>query len=610
MSTIKRSSERSDVDIFNIMTKTLNQPEHLNLPEVLKQVGRWDRNASASDPTVDTLILRNYTLEGLKPFLKYHYYQSALRPQITFGGYDTIAEDVLTSNPIQRPDLVVLSLRLETFAPDLDRPDISPADLAQRLFALYDTVAARFDGPIVVNTFLPPFYPQYGLSAGDYPTSTEYKVHVLNNEIRNYVVRHAQGFVVSDWVRLLMRLGRDRCLDDRFWYMARAPFKPDFLREYAADIACVARALKGRTKKCLVLDCDNTLWGGVVGEVGLAGLQLDPHEYPGAVYYRFQKNVLSLHDRGVLILLCSKNNEDDVWRVLENHPSCLLKKHHISGWRINWSDKAANLRELAEELNLSLDSFVFVDDSPFECELVGRLLPEVTVCPVPRCLTEYPDLPFRTGWFDQLSGTNIDRRRTEMVRREADRRWLREQLPDLESYLASLEIRADIHGLRRDEIPRVAQLTQKTNQFNLTTRRYSEAQIQTFARSEQTRIFTLTVSDKFGPSGLTGVFIATCHNGIADIDTFLLSCRVLGRRLEDVFTVHCLDRLTRLWRLRQWTAAYFPTSKNHQVADFWDRFGFDPKPDDNGAKQYTVPADRLTLPRIPFIMVRSNNEPD
>lgn len=311
-----------------------------------------------------------------------------------------------------------------------------------------------------------------------------------------------------------------------------------------------------------------------MGEDGRTGIQLDRHSYPGNIFFAFQKQLLLFHERGVLLCLVSKNNENDVWEVLDRHPDCLLKRGHLAAWRINWQDKVANIRSIGEELNLGIDSFVFIDDNPTECEMVRAMLPEVKVFQVPAKRYLLPRLLFRDGLFDTLLLTAEDRKRSVLYRAESERKMAESAFSSKEEYLATLGIVAMIRSARSEDVERIAQLTQKTNQFNLTTRRYCSAQIEVFSSAVDAAVFSISVRDRFGDSGLTGVFIAFHEGDIGRIDTFLLSCRILGRNLESVFLNHCLAKLQARWNVSGWLAEYIPSSKNIQTADFYTKAGF------------------------------------
>ena len=559
------------------MQETISSTAIENLSSLFSAVSRMERESQDLGEQVRVVFLRNITIEGIEPFLKYYLYASGVRPDIAFGGYGTIAQDVLGADALvarTEPDLIVLSLMLE----ELDSAYGSPAwrcdKVQQELEGMFDTLAANTRATVAVNTLVGPLYPERGLALAHDQSDIAAQVTKLNQFIIQYVRERAPRFCLMDWERYLRLLGRDASFDYRFWYLSKAPFRTAFLNLYAQELARIVRALKGRAKKCLVLDCDNTLWGGVIGEDGIDGIKLDGNEYPGKAYYDFQTSVLHLAERGVLIAVCSKNNEADVFEVLDNHPWCRLKRSHLSAWRIDWQDKATNIAALAEELNLGLDSFVLVDDNPVECELVREMLPQVTVLQVPAALYDYPPLVLKDGLFDTLRVTAEDKKRAQLYQHESQRKGARSNFASLEDYLASLGTVATIHRVQPNEVARVAQLTQKTNQFNLTTRRYSEQDILRFTGRADSAVFALSAKDKFGELGLVGVLILTHHAAMGEIDSFLLSCRALGRGLEAAMLAHCLEVMQGEWNLASWRAEYVPTRKNQQVADFWLTRGF------------------------------------
>jgi FkbH-like protein len=421
--------------------------------------------------------------------------------------------------------------------------------------------------------------------------------------VHDWVKENSPRFCLIDWNRYVRRIGEANSRDYRYWYLSKAPFKRDFLDQLAVELRTIVRSISGLTKKCLVLDCDNTLWGGIIGEDGLEGIKLDGHDYPGRIYYDFQKTILQLVERGILVALCSKNNQQDVFEVLDQHSWCLLKRSHLAAYRINWTDKAANLASLAEELNLGLDSFVFVDDNPRELTLIKQLLPEVTVLQVPGKLYEFPKLLMCDAWFDTFSDAKEDKLRTQLYQTERLRKTEQQQHANLESYLASLEQKATIHGATDSEVPRVAQLTQKTNQFNLTTRRYSDFDIRQFATAGDACVHTLSASDRFGALGLVGVLIAKRQEDTAIVDNLLLSCRALGRELEIAFAIECMNNIADEWEITRWEAEYIPSAKNSQVADFWEKIGFEKIGEENGSTRFGLETDRPALPVPPHIQI-------
>lgn len=565
-----------------------------NLSSLISVVERADAADIPLDTTGHVHFLRNFTIELIEPFLKYRIYEAGIRPQVSFGGYDTIYQELLDTHPEQdtlSPDITVLSLMLDRLDPQHHHPGWNSDKTAENLCKLFDLAAEKTNSLIVVNTFIPPFYREQGIALLENATDSEYEIRRLNDRVRNYVAGNASRFFLVDWGRLLRILGEERSIDYRYWYTSHAPFKSEFLDLYATEISRLIQASKGNIKKCLILDCDNTLWGGVIGEDGIEGIQIDPNEWPGKAFYRFQTSLLHLIERGVLIALCSKNNERDVWDVLDNHPDCLLKREHIAAWKIDWNNKASGISALAEELNLGLDSFVFIDDDPAQCELIKQSLPEVEVIQVPEHLYNYPDLLSKTRLFDTLAISEEDRNRTALYLQQEERSQERGSFSNIDDYLKSLEMHASIHRAHSRELPRVAQLTQKTNQFNLTTCRYSNPEIAALHEDPDSAIFTLKVSDRFGDLGLTGVLIAKLSGQTVEVDTLLLSCRILGRELEYLFVDYCLTELESQWKVTTWRARFIPTRKNRQTSGFWDKLGFNLLSETDGRKHYAIPSD-------------------
>jgi len=548
-----------------------------NLGSLFSALNRVENEVRQFDAMVQVEVIRNITIEGLDAFLKYHLYASSIRPEIAFGGYGTMVQEVLAEDgALQRKetDLIVSCLALDELDPAYGAPNWRPDAARNTLCTLFELLESKTRATIAVNTFIPPLYPALGIALAADGSDASFQVAELNRFIIDFVRKHPARFCLTDWNRYVALLGADAAFDHRTRYLWRAPFRKGFLNLYAADLARVVRALKGKAKKCLILDCDNTLWGGVVGEQGVDGIKLDRNDYPGKAFYDFQTSVLHLAERGVLIVLCTKNNEEDVFEVLDNHPCCLLKRSHLSGWRINWQDKATNIIELTEELNLGLDAFVFVDDNPAECELIRRMLPDVTVLQVPERLYDLPALAIKDGWFDRLQLTGEDAKRAKLYQAESRRKSARRAFSNIDEYLASLEIVAFVHRAHREEIARVAQLTQKTNQFNLTTRRYSERDLQDLVASEDAAVFALSAQDRFGDIGLVGVLSLRREGTTGRVDSFLMSCRALGRGLERAMLAHCLATMASDWDIDEWHAEYIPTRKNMQVADFWPKSGF------------------------------------
>jgi FkbH-like protein len=552
-------------------------------------------------------ILRNFTVEHIEPALTALGKQYGWEIQLQFGGFDSIVQDILSlprAGESGAPDIIVVALHLETFAGGLHTPQWSVTAAKAALQNIFDLLERHCSSLVIVNTFVPPFFIRLpAMGAGALGGRAE-AVRELNEFVRSIVVGKPERLALVDWEVLALSLGERETMDYRFGYMMKAPFKKAFLESYAREIVRIVRCQRGTPRKVLTVDCDNTLWGGVVGEDGLEGLALDPFTYPGVAYHRLQFDLLTLREQGVLLCLCSKNNPEDVWEVLKGHPHCLLKREHLTAWRINWEDKAKNIEELAAELNLGLDSFVFLDDNPSECERVRQALPQVAVVPIPERLFELPGFIIRQGLFDSLHVSSEDRKRARFYHEAQQRETERESHQTIEAYLASLQIIADTHEMRPEEQARAAQLTNRTNQFNLTTRRYSQADIARFAVDPATRIFVLEVADKFGELGLVGLLIYQRCEQVITVDTFLLSCRVIGRKLEEAFLAQTLEAVDRTWGATTIRAAYVPTPKNFVVADLWPAFGFKEIGNGKEGRVFEAARSELSISMPHFIRTR------
>jgi FkbH-like protein len=378
-------------------------------------------------------------------------------------------------------------------------------------------------------------------------------------------------------------------MDWRFYYISQMQVNPKLAGDFNIWIEKEINAIEGKRKKCLVLDLDNTLWGGVLGEDGVEGIQIG-NSYPGNAFLDFQNNLLELSKNGVIPTVCSKNNELDVMEAWNKNPFIKIKKEQLAAWRINWNNKAENIAELAQELNIGLDSMVFIDDNPTERELVKQIFPMVEVPEFPKQPYMLPEFfeKICTDYFQIYKLTDEDKDKLEQYKANAERAAFQKSFVSFDDYLKSLEIVLEIQELNPVNLPRIAQLTQKTNQFNLTTKRYTEEDIKSFA-SKGAKIYCISVSDKFGDSGITGATIVTIDekNKSAHIDTFLLSCRVLGKNIETAFLKYVLQQL-RNNEIEQVTAAFTPTAKNMQVSDFYEKNDFElTKKTSEGEKYYT-----------------------
>ncbi|MDD5774438.1 MAG: HAD-IIIC family phosphatase [Candidatus Omnitrophica bacterium] len=360
----------------------------------------------------------------------------------------------------------------------------------------------------------------------------------------------------------------------RLWYMAKIPFGNDVFKEAARDIKAALRSVSGYAKKIIILDLDDTLWGGVVGDAGWENIRLGGHDPVGEAFVDFQQALKSLTRKGVLLGIVSKNEEGTALEAIRQHGEMVLKPDDFAGWRINWQDKARNIVDLVEELNLGLDSVVYLDDNPAERDRVRNALPEVFVPELPENTLDYPAFLTSLRCFDLASFNQEDGQRSRMYREEKQRDELKKKMVSVEDWLKSLEIQVTVEELNEGNLPRTAQLLNKTNQMNLATRRMTEVELMDWVRdAQQRKSWVFYVSDKFGNSGLTGIASIDIDHDNADIADFVLSCRVLGRKVEDVMLKTVIDHCRPLG-IRKITARYIPTSKNQPCLRFFESSAF------------------------------------
>ena len=570
------------------VNKTELQMQPRTLAEIKGLLAQADWNQCSP---LHIAVLRNISIDPILPYWEYEGLLQDAQVKVSMGGFDQIVQEATQEGGMIGPQtgVVVVFPYLPPLAPNLVHafPAASDSVLSDEQTHLENQVRAimaglrkKTQGMVLWHSFETPAYPARGVQEDQHPLGQIERIGSLNAFVRSELERHAGAYIVN-MDRCRSRVGADAFYDRRLWQIARGPYSLAGLQEIAREDFTFIRALRGKNAKCLVVDCDNTLWGGIVGEDGIENLRLG-QSYPGNAYLDFQREIVNLHDRGILVALCSKNNESDVWEVFDRHPDMLLKRHHLAAWRINWLDKAANLRALAAELNIGIDSIVFADDSEFEIDLVRDLVPEVhTLHLPPHAPHEYAHTLASCRLFDTLTTSEEDRQRTAMYQAEVQRQSVKEQSHSLADYLCSLEMVATVSPVDTQSIKRAAQLTQKTNQFNLTTRRYTEEQIQTLATPPASDVYLLRIADRFGDAGIVGVCVLLyTPDEEAVVDSFLLSCRVLGRAAEDLFLLECL-RKAKQRGARTAIGEYVPTAKNGQVAEFYVRMGFRPRASDS-----------------------------
>jgi FkbH-like protein len=399
---------------------------------------------------------------------------------------------------------------------------------------------------------------------------------------------HANIYIF-DLKELVEQVGRSLFYSNKRWYLGGLRFSLAGEKLIARELERLLDAQLVARKKCLLIDLDNTLWGGVIGEDGLNGIQLS-ETGEGARYRDFQRGIRELGKMGIILGIVSKNNETDALEVFERHEHMVLRKADFATMKINWSEKAQNIAEVAQALDIGMDSIVFIDDNPVEREAIRTALPEVTVpeFPVDTCeLTSFFEQVYKEYFFT-LESTEEDRKRTEAYLANAKRAAERAAAPSIEDFLAGLHTKIFLTQAREEDLPRVAQLTQRTNQFNLTTRRYTEQELQALKTTPGTAVFIASVADKYGDNGKVLVSILRRQAlDMAELDTFLMSCRVLGRFVEDQILDHLVNEL-RSDGISKLRIKFIPTRKNAPARAFLERLqgGQLVSADENGAQAW------------------------
>lgn len=478
-----------------------------------------------------------------------------------------------------RPDYILMFACTEKLrqrfcaVPPADRPDFAARELS-RFVQLWETAHSHCGAKIIMFDFPDTGDAVFGSYAIRTPVSFGYQLRRLNAMLGEAMAAGHPYVYPAALSSVQTKLGASVFFDSRNWYLAKMAMTTDALPAAAAAVLDIVTALSGSIRKCVICDLDNTLWGGVIGDDGMDGIRLGDLG-DGPAFTALQRWLLELRRRGILLAVCSKNDEAVAKEPFERHPEMVLRLEDIAVFVANWENKADNIRRIQQILNLGLDSFVFLDDNPFERGIVREMLPQVTVPDLPDDPALVPAYLESLHLFEAVSFSGEDAARTAQYQAEASRTAAQERFVDYDEYLRSLHMQAEILPFDSFHAPRIAQLTQRSNQFNLRTVRYSEAEISEIAASDDYITRYMTLTDRFGEYGLISLVILKKQEDALFIDTWLMSCRVLRRGVEsclfnEIVKIAAENGYQRL------TAEYLPTAKNAMVADFYDRMGMTP----------------------------------
>lgn len=491
-----------------------------------------------------------------------------------------------------QPDLIVLSFGhddlpiLQRLLSSNQKQRVeSISSIKGRLEQLVHAIRKQSQAPLLLWNF-----PQRKISASGLaePTSSISEtsfIESLNQEI-SQIAQHHNAVHLFDIQRISAEVGLKSFYDTRLQFLARIPFSAKGQAAIAQSLIRYASAIKSAPKKCLVLDLDNTLWGGIIGEDGMAGIQLG-QDYPGSAFVSFQRYLLSLKDRGILLAIASKNNYNDATEVFEKHPDVGLALEDFADTQINWDDKATSLKNIATNLNIGIDSLVFFDDNPAEREWVRSQLPALCVLNFPASPDAFPDSIEDSGVFDRLTLTSEDLQRSGFYQAEKKRQEFKGKVEGVEDFLRGLQTKIQLEVLAPESssFARSVQLLERTNQFNLTTRRHSEADL-TALLNHGACALAMRVSDRFGEHGIVGLALAMPEKDDGwRIDTFLLSCRVMGRKIESSLLSALIDQIAKQGSVKKVIGEFIQSKKNKPVENFYLEHHFS-QIDDSGIMRY------------------------
>lgn len=561
-----------------------------------------------SPHSIRLAVLGSFTTKQLVALIELQLFAAGIDAEVYEGEYGVFRQEILDPTSqlhAFKPQVVFLA----TARRDLGRrPGLgaTAAEVAQLVAAERDEWASLWQAAyqsigcqVIQNNFVAPAWRSFGNHEGRQPGSLGRFVEQMNRALTDAAPPHV---VVHDVDHLAAAWGRWQWDDSRFFHQAKLPCAPECLVDYAHSVASLVIAQRGLSRKCAVLDLDNTLWGGVIGDDGLGGIRLGQGNAEGEAYLEFQAYLKTLRERGILLAVCSKNRHETAAEVFEKHPEMILRASDIACFVANWDDKASNLKAIAKTLNIGLDSLVFIDDNPAERLIVRQNVPQVAVPELPEDVAGYVRAIEQHRYFQVLAVASEDLVRTEYYKADALRREVQTAAAgDITAYLRSLDMVAQVGPITPLTLERSAQLIQRSNQFNLTTRRYLPAELTAMAQDPAWITRTISLADRFGDNGLISVVLARSAGDVLEIDTWLMSCRVLKRGVEQMVLNH-FYRLAHAAGHKAIRGVYIPTPKNELVREHYATLGFTQVGQGEGGRtEWQLSIDGAEPPQVHFI---------
>lgn len=527
-------------------------------------------------------LLGSFTLNGMEETLRIKCSEIQVGCNSYVAGYNQYNQEILNKESSLykfSPDVVFLVLDARSILGKLFHLTYSVSESDRRqfvqnkvsdIFNLIKSFTSYSKAKLILTNLAVPTYSPYGIYETKMSYGLQEMVNDCNRQILEYV-KNIESVYLYNFDSFVTRIGEKNVFDFKQFFLGDMQISFDYIPYLIDDFVGYVKAVLGLSKKCIVLDLDNTLWGGIVGEDGFEGIKLG-NDPVGKAFVEFQKVLLALHKRGIILAINSKNNFDDAIHVIRDHFDMVLKEEHFACMKINWNDKTQNMKEIANELNIGLDSMVFFDDDPVNREYIRASFPQILTVEIPKDVSQYAPLLMSLNDFDTLKITEEDLGRGNMYLQEKQRKDLQQQATNLDDFLEQLEIKLKIKKANNFTIPRISQLTLKTNQFNLTTKRYQDEDIKKFLDGGHW-VGCVQVEDKFGDSGITGVFIVKKNTTEWFIDTFLLSCRIMGRGIENGILAQILKKAKESG-VKTVVGEFIPTKKNAPSENFLSDYGF------------------------------------
>lgn len=523
-----------------------------------------------------------------------------------FGTFATEAFDVSSETNTRRDDFVLLALdhkgfNLTSCPGDLIQANTVVADCVSQVQKFVAAIREASGATVIVQTLPLAATSEFGSFDVQLPGTLSWLIHRFNVKLCEAM---SSGVLVLDVAGLAQMVGLSQWHDPVQWNLGKFSFSQRVVPLYAEWLCRLIAASKGRSKKCLVLDLDNTLWGGVIGDDGLQGVVLGQGSALGEAYLSVQEMALMLRERGILLAVCSKNEDVIARKMFREHPEMYLREEHIAVFQANWQDKASNLVAIAETLNIGVDTLVFMDDNPAERHQVRMALPQVAVPELPDNPDYFASILLSAGYFEATQFTSDDRKRADHYKQNAARRAVLGDSTNLAEYLESLEMEAYVSTFDAIGRSRITQLINKTNQFNLTTRRYSESAVEKIESDASIIDLQIRLRDRYGDNGMICVVICKVCDAALVIDTWLMSCRVLNRRVEEL-VLNLLVSIARQRKLNRVIGTYRPTEKNEIVRDLYSRLGFEFQSESSEGTHWSLELSSYSASNVPIKLTLS-----